>query len=168
MKEEIMKSFKNLVTVGAMVIGSFVGVANASQAIVFDQPLNNWDEEVSAGFGVNRELGRAWIEVGLRGRNLGEEATPETVVPKAVEGLYYDAARKQVLYRSGAETVVCAEDATFLLSTSLKSTGQCLLSPRTEQRKIDDGFNIREQSVAKVTFEAATATAAMAAKTVAK
>ncbi len=78
----------------------------------------------------------------------------QEVISKQVEGLYYDSARKQVLYRTGNETVVCAEDATFLWSTSLKSTGQCLLTPRTEQRKIDDGFSIRERSVAKVVFEA--------------
>jgi len=64
-----------------------------------------------------------------------------------------------VLYRTGAETVVCAEDATFLWRTYLKRTGHCLLSPRTEQRKIDDGFGIREQSVAKVIFEAQTSLA---------
>jgi hypothetical protein len=154
-----MKSFKNSVTIGALVIGSFVGVANAAQLTVFEQPLNNWNEEVSADFAANRELGRAWIEVGLTTPSLGEEGPTREVISKAVEGLYYDSARKQVLYRSGAETIVCAEDASFLWSTYLKSTGQCLLIPRTEQRKLDDGFNTRERSVAKVVFEPLTSPA---------
>src|SRR5262249_36745098 len=68
-------------------------------------------------------------------------------------GLYYDSARKQVLYRTASEPIVCAEDATFLWTTHLKSTGQCLLKPRTEQRKVDDGFNVREQAVAQVFLE---------------
>ena len=51
------------------------------------------------------------------------------------------------------------KDATFLWRTYVKRTGHCLLSPRTEQRKIDDGFGIREQSVAKVIFEAQTSPA---------
>jgi hypothetical protein len=151
-----MKSLRNTATIGALVIGSFVGVANAAQLIVFEQPLNNWNEEVSAGFAANRELGRAWIEVGLTTRALGSEPAMPEVIQRAVEGLYYDPARKQVLYRTGAETIVCAEDAILFWSTYLKSTGQCLLTPRTEQRKIDDGFSVREQSVAKVAFESLT------------
>ncbi len=154
-----MKSFRNRVTIGALVIGSFVGVANAAQVIVFEQPLNNWGEEVSADFAANRELGRAWIEVGLTTRSLGEEPPTQEVIQKPVEGLYYDSARKQVLYRTGTEMIVCAEDATLFWRTYLKSTGQCLLTPRTEQRKIDDGFSIRERSVAKVVFEALTSPA---------
>ena len=154
-----MKSFRSRVAIGALVIGSFVGVANAAQLIVFDQPLNNWNEEVSADFAANRELGRAWIEVALTTPARGEEGPTQEVIPKAVEGLYYDAARKQVLYRTGTETIVCAEDAAFLWRTYLKSTGQCLLTPRTEQRKVDDGFSIRERSVGKVVFEAPTSPA---------
>jgi hypothetical protein len=76
------------------------------------------------------------------------------VISKTVEGLSYDPARKQVLYRTATESVVCAEDARFLWSTYLKATGQCLLTPFYEQRKVDDGFRIREQSVAKVVLEA--------------
>jgi hypothetical protein len=154
-----MKLFTSRVAIGALVIGSFVGVANAAQLIVFEQPLNNWREEVSADFAANRELGRAWIEVELTTRALGEEGPTQEVIPKAVEGLYYDSARKQVLYRTGTETIVCAEDAVFLWRSYLKSTGQCLLTPRTEQRKMDDGFSIRERSVGKVVFEALTSPA---------
>ena len=154
-----MKSFRNRVVIGALVIGSFVGVANAGQLIVFEQRLNYWNEGVSADFGVHRELGRAWIEVGLTSRPLGSEPLTQEVIQKAVEGLYYDSARKQVLYRTGTETIVCAEDATFFWRTYLKSTGRCLLTPRTEQRKMDDGFSIRERSVAKVVFEALTSPA---------
>ena len=153
-----MKTFRSRVSMGALVIVSFVGVANAGQIIVFEQPLDP-NEEVSANFAANRELGRAWIEVALTTRSLGEEGPTQDIISKAVDGLYYDSTRKQVLYRTGAETIVCAEDATFLWNTSLKSTGQCLLSPRTEQRKLDDGFTIHERSVAKVVFEPLTSSA---------
>jgi hypothetical protein len=153
-----MKSFRNRVTTAALVMFSFVGVANATQVIVFEQPLNP-NEEVSADFAANRELGRAWVEVALRARSLGEEGPTQEIVSKAVDGLYYDSARKQVLYRTGTETIVCAEDATFLWNTYLKSTGQCLLTPRTEQRELDDGFNTSQRSVAKVVFEPLTSPA---------
>jgi hypothetical protein len=155
-----MKLFTNKLTMCAWVVASFVGVADAAPVIVFEAPLDNWNQEVSADFAANRELGRAWIDVQLKStHSLGEEVLQGEVIPKAVEGLYYDSARKQVLYRTATETVVCAEDATILWSTYLKNTGQCLLISRTEQRKIDDGFNIRERTVAKVVFEAQTSSA---------
>jgi hypothetical protein len=138
----------------ALSVVSFVGVADAAQVIVFEAPIDNWNQRISAGFAANRELGRAWVDIAVETSPGGEEPPQSQVISKAVEGLYYDSARKQVLYRAAGETVVCAEDFTFLWSTSLRSTGQCLLIPRTEQRKTDDGFNIREQTVAKVVFEA--------------
>ena len=139
----------------ALLVVPLAGTANAAQQIVFEAPLENRGQEVSANFAVNRELGRAWIEVQVETPYQGEEPSVGEVISKAVEGLHYDPARKQVVYRNGTETVVCAEDATFLWRTYLKNTGQCLLTPRSEQRQVDDGFNIRNQTVAKVVFEAA-------------
>src|SRR5215471_13333928 len=155
-----MESFRKMLTMSALLAVSFVGAADAAQVIVFEAPLDNWNKVVSADFVANRDLGRAWIDVQVESSNpLGEEPPEREVTSKAVEGLYYDSARKQVLYRTATETVVCAEDTTFLWSTYLKRTGQCLLTPRTEQHKVDDGFRIREQTVAKVVFEAQTSSA---------
>jgi hypothetical protein len=150
-----MKWFTNKSAVCALVVASFVGVSDAAQVIAFEAPLDDWNRGVSANFAVNRDLGRAWIDVQLELTNpIGEELSEPSVISKTLEGLYYDSARKQLLYRTATETVVCAEDATFLWSTYLKNTGQCQLSSRTEQRKMDDGFEIRERTVAKVVFEA--------------
>jgi len=154
-----VKSFRNKLTVVGLVVGSFLGVANAAPIIVFEAPLDNWHQEVSADFAVNRELGRAWIDVKVTTESLSEAPPTEEVIMKMVEGLYYDSAHKQVLYRSASEPIVCAEDATFLWKTYLKSTGQCLLNPRTEQRKVDDGFSTVDKTVAQVVFDAQTLTA---------
>ncbi len=154
-----MKSFRNKLTMGALVVGSFLGVANAAPVIVFEAPLDNWHQQVSADFAVNRKLGRAWIDVKVTTESLGEEPPKKEVIMKMVEGLYYDSAHKQVLYRTASEPIVCAEDATVLWMTYLKSTGQCLLNPRTEQRKVDDGFDTREQTIAQLVFDAQTPTA---------
>ncbi len=156
-----MKLFANKLTMYALMVASFVGVADAAPVIVFEAPLDNWNQEVSAEFAANRQLGRAWIDVQVE--LINEELLEREVTSKAVEGLYYDTARKQVLYGTATETVVCAEDATFLWRTYLKSTGQCLLSSRREQRKMDDGFKIRERTVAKVVFEAQTSSASQQA-----
>lgn len=150
-----MKLFKHKLVLSALMAVSFVRGADAAQVIAFEAPLDAWNREVSATFAANRELGRAWIDVQLQPTNpIGEELSVPQVVSKVVEGLYYDPARKQVLYRTATQTIVCAEDATFLWSTYLRNTGQCRLISRTEQRKVDDGFNIGEQTVAKVVLEA--------------
>ena len=153
-----MKSFRNKLAMVGLVVGSFLGAANAAPIIVFEAPLDNWHQEVSADFGVNRELGRAWIDVKLTTDSFSEAPPTEEVIMKMVEGLYYDSAHKQVLYRTASGPIVCTEDTTFLWSTQLKSTGQCLLNERTEQRKVDNGFETREQSLAQVVFDAQTPT----------
>jgi hypothetical protein len=148
-----MKSFRNNLATCALVLSS-AGVANAKQLIVFEAPVDGWRKEVSADFAVNRELGRAWIDVQLESTDPGEESPSQQVISKTVEGVYYDPARKQVLYRTATESIVCAEDATFLWRTYLKPTGRCQLTPLYERRNVDDGFRIRGQTLAKVAFEA--------------
>jgi len=148
-----MNSLRNKLTMCALVVASFGGVADAAQITVFEAPLDNLNQEVSADFAADRERGRAWIDVQLETDLVGEGTPGREVISKAVAGLFYDSARKQVLYRTAAGTVVCAQDATFFWRTYLRSTGQCLLTPTSEQRKMDDGFKVREQTVAKVVFE---------------
>jgi hypothetical protein len=148
-----MKSLTNKLTLCVLVVGCSVGVADAATVLVFEAPLDNWGQDVSADFAVDRELGRAWVDVVLTTNTQGDEPVTREASPRHIDGLYYDAARKQVLYRSASETIVCAEDSTFLWRTYLKSTGSCLFSPRIEKRKIDDGFHIHEKNIAKVVFE---------------
>ncbi len=155
-----MKSLRSKF-VGALVgVGAFVGVANAQQVIVFEGPFDTSNQKISANFAVNCELGRAWIDVQIRPTFYYGEGLPEpTVIMTRVDGLFYDSARKQVLYQTGAEPIVCAEDATFLLTTYLKNTGQCQLTSSTRQRNVDDGFNLQGETVAKVVFDAQTSSA---------
>src|SRR5262249_40306278 len=152
-----MNASRNTLTIAGLAIGLLIGAANASQITVFEGPHDSWRQEISADFGVNRELGRAWVDVQIQpSKVLGEELPQPEVIMRLVDGLYYDSMRKQVLYRTGTESIVCAEDATLLWSTYLKSTGNCRLTASTEQRKIDDGFNVHEQTVGRVVFDAQT------------
>jgi len=155
-RKKIMKSLSKLV--GALVVG-FVGVANAEQVIVYEAPLDNSNQQISADFAVNRKLGRAWVDVEVQPSMSGSEPLFIPPVERQVDGLYYDSARKQVLYRTAAGPIVCAEDATTLGETYLKDTGNCRLIRSTEQRSFDDGFDVREEPVAKVVFDAQTSTA---------
>jgi hypothetical protein len=149
-----MKSLRSKL-VGALVgIGAFIGVANAEQVVVYEAPLGG--STVSAGFAVNRDLGRAWVDVQVQSGPGGSEPQFNPPIERRVDGLYYDSARKQVLYRTASGPIVCAEDATALWATYLKSTGNCRLIPGSEQRTIDDGIEVREQTVSRVVFDVQT------------
>src|SRR5262249_34388311 len=85
--EEIMSSFRNKVTMSALMVASLGAVADAEQLIVFEAPFDGWRKEVSANFAVNRELGRAWIDVQMESPSQGEEAPNREVISKVVDGL---------------------------------------------------------------------------------
>src|SRR5215813_9696592 len=147
-----MKSLRSKL-VGALVgVAGGIGVANAEQVIVYEA-VGGSSQLVSASFAVKRELGRAWVDVQVQSSASSGEPVLYPPIEKHVDGLYYDSARKQVLYRTATGPIVCAEDATALWATYLKSTGNCRLIPITEQRKIDDGFDVREQTVARVVLD---------------
>jgi len=147
-----MKSLRSKL-VGALVgVAGLIGVANGEQVMVYES-VGGSSQLVSASLAVNRELGRAWVDVQVQSGATSSEPAFDPPIEKQVDGLYYDSARKQVLYRTATGPIVCAEDETALWATYLKSTGNCRLIPITEQRKIDDGFDVREQTVARVVFD---------------
>ncbi len=117
---------------------------------VFERPIYNRD--LTASFEVDRQHGQGWIEVKLTPHTYFEftDSIPE-VVRRNLDGLYYDAARRELIYRSGTRSVVCAEDSHFLGTPTLKETGQCKLRVSTEERAVDNGL---KQTVSTVLFEA--------------
>jgi hypothetical protein len=110
------------------------------------------DEYVAANFGVDRSLGRAWIEVGAE--PWLDQRQWAIIARKSLKGLYYDADRKAVIYQNGANETICAEDWKFLLSTSLKSTGNCDIQVSSATRNVDDGFTVNKEPVTTVSFVA--------------
>jgi hypothetical protein len=141
------------VALGALYLPVALAAQGTISKTIFERSLQN--EDISAHFDVNRDLGRAWVEVDLTQDLPGSYIVthePE-VFPRAVDGLYYDQASKQVIYRNGTNRVVCAEDSTVLWGKSLKETGQCPLSVTSETRHVDDGFNGHEETVGKVVLE---------------
>jgi len=145
-----MKSLRSKLVGAFLGVGAVIGAANAEQVIVYEAPLDSSSQAISADFAVNRKLGRAWVDVQVQPVPIGSE--PQFVLPieRHVDGLYYDSARKQVLYGTATGPIVCAEAG----PTYLKSTGNCRLIPSAEQRIIDDGFGVHEQTIARVVLDA--------------
>ncbi len=159
MKRRLSRTFWGAaLAAGALYLPSAQAAKGATSKTVFESELQ--DQELTANFDVNRDLGRAWIDVKLIPYNQGDDAPDPQVFNEAVDGLYYDQASKQVIYRNGKTRVVCAEDSSFLWTTSLKETGQCRLNVSSEARKVDDGFHVRDETVGKVVFEVSSSPAA--------
>jgi hypothetical protein len=74
-------------------------------------------------------------------------------IMKKVDGLYYDSGARQVLYRLGDRSIVCAEDSTFLFIAVMKTTGKCPLLVSSEERTVDNGFHLSKQNFVKVTLD---------------
>jgi hypothetical protein len=119
---------------------------------IFEKPIQ-YDDDISAHFNVNRDLGRAWVEVQLTPPIEGDGVPEPEVIKEAVNGLYYDRDTKQVIYQKGPTRTVCAEDSTFLWTTGLKETGQCPLRASSQTRKVDDGFDLEDTLIGKVVLE---------------
>jgi hypothetical protein len=134
--------------------GALIGVANAEQVVVYEGPADS-SQTISADFAVNRQLGRAWVDVQVQTIQIGSEPVFVAPTERQVAGLYYDPEQKQVLYRTATGPVVCAEDA----GAQLNPTGNCQLTPSTEQRTLDDGFHRREQQVARIVLDVRSAVA---------
>jgi len=149
-----MKSLPSKIVGALFGVGALVGVANAQQVIVYEAPVGDSIQAISADFAVNRNLGRAWVDVQVQPVQIGSEPQFTLPIERQIDGLYYDSARKQVLYQTATGSTVCAEDASTLGATHLKSTGNCRLIPSTEQRMVDDGFGVYKQTVARVVFDA--------------
>ncbi len=125
-KRKLSRTFWGMaLAAGALCLPAAQAAKGPISKTIFERELQ--DEELSAHFDVNRDLGRAWIDVQLTRYSEGDEAPYPTVFNEEVDGLSYDQASKQVIYRNGKTRVVCAEDSSFLWTTSLKETGQCRL-----------------------------------------
>ncbi len=156
-----MNAIKNKLGAGILFLGLAVGLpaaaASDSPGTDTDVKRNVYekvseDEYVAANFDVDRSLGRAWIEVAAA--PWLDQRQRAVIARKNLKGLYYDADRKAVIYQNGANETICAEDWKFLLSTSLKSTGNCDLQVTSATRNIDDGFTVAQEPVTTVTFVA--------------
>ncbi len=117
---------------------------------VYQQPSS--DAYVTAHFGVNRTLGRAWVEVAAS-PSVDDQQT-DIVARKSLKWLYYDRERKAVVYRHGATETICAEDRSMPGGTSLRSSENCEILVSSAKRKVDGGFTVERVPMTTVTFVA--------------
>lgn len=143
-----MGSIRNAVISFVFLMFANAQLASAQSILLVEAPMED-ATEVTTKFEVNREQGRAWIQIDFFDAS-NEITSPSKSVRKAVEGLSYDPSTKRVVHRIGADTIVCAEDAQFMWMTFLRPTGNCSIRVVTEERVADDGFETSTQRIARV------------------
>src|SRR5260370_42204757 len=82
--------------VGALFLSAAFAAPSTAGTIVFEKPLQS-EDLTAAHFDVNRQLGRAWIDVELTPKIIAE--APESArIPPRINGPYYRQPRKQRIY----------------------------------------------------------------------
>lgn len=140
---------KKLIAVIALV---FSAVAIADSAMIYETRASGVDELLPE-FEINKELGRAWVNVVER-QYWGDDSTyhDNRVL---VEGLSYDANEKVVIFeKADGERVVCSKHYNrrwvIDIGGSLNDTGKCKFSVKSHIVEVDNGFEINKVKMLQV------------------
>lgn len=135
----------NRIAITALALGLSLSAATAVAAEagpIFVAPISAAEASKSKRFGINPELGRAWVEIDVYFAQ-SESAESYRV---AVPGLSYDKNSSQVVYDAEGKQVVCAnvrETGSWIFkSQRIEATGNCELTRKHVKVPIDDGFAV--------------------------
>jgi hypothetical protein len=129
---------KRLIAVFALALST---VAAAEPTLIFETK-NHSDYGVETTFEVNKELGRAWVNVSLS-ESWGDDTTYDDTRVK-VEGLSYDAETKSIVLNRNGETIVCGviynRRWVIDIGGSVRQTKRCTFTVKKFNVTEDDGF----------------------------
>lgn len=124
----------------------FIGThasATEDSTKIFNTPTPSF-QSASKTFAINRELGRAWVEITLHTSFDDNSATHQVNVP----GLSFDTATSAVVFKAEDKTIECAtvkERGRWLFKhTIIEPTGRCELTHKYVNVPVDNGFVIEE------------------------
>ena len=125
---------------------------------ILDTRVNSFDD-ASKSYAINRELGRAWIEVTLTVQPSGDDSVAPDVIRVQVPGLGFDAAASAVVFRANdGQAVKCAQvtqkQRLFSKQDVIEPTGHCELIRKYVTVPIDDGFVVEQVQRFEVHFKA--------------
>lgn len=107
--------------------------------------------KVDASYGINEEMGRAWVELAVH-TSTDVDSSPDYVRVK-VPGM--SIVGGSVVLDVDGQQVECAKirPVGIFRYRMAKATGNCQVKSRTERRIEDDGFNTRKVTKLVVTLE---------------
>ncbi len=143
---------RKLIT-SVLMLAAVPAVVHASPLLVLEKQQESDSSSINAMFEVNRELGRAWVEIQISYPGQSGDDSIVEVIRKPVEGLSFDNATNSVVYSRGERSVVCANEKASLFHKYYAPTAECPIVISFENRMLDDGFNVSNQVVSKVVFD---------------
>jgi len=147
-----MNKEKKMKTLLAFAIALTSLVASAD-VIKLTEFKNNRDLELyRTTYRVNKELGRAWIEVTISDYKFDELHYSDVRVK--IPGLSYSADINGVVYNKNGEEIVCGTFYnarwTIDMGMSFKETGRCNITTNNYSKKVDDGYYIKDVKMTEV------------------
>lgn len=111
---------------------------------------------VETRFAADKELGRAWIVLTVKENPTLDSIAQAESVKVRVDGLSYDPVSGNITYEGpNKQKTVCAEQRRFFAARFFKKTRDCKINVAFDTRKVDDGFNLREERVANIVLDVA-------------
>lgn len=136
----------NRITAATLTLGLCMAsgtVAAADSTAIFKAPIGAHEASKSKTFGIDADLGRAWVEINVYHGRSEDSDTYRVAVP----GLRYDSGSGNVVYEAGAKQVVCAntQQSGFWVFKRQRvvATGDCELTRKYVNAPIDDGFSVQ-------------------------
>lgn len=138
---------KLLLTVALMTL-ALSASANSVVVYVASSSEMNSQSDVVGEFEINRDLGRAWVEVTVYPGD--SESLAETRRVK-VPGLSYNKVTRQIIFAKDGLQAVCANVKKRIFNTyAIKKTGQCKLTREFYTEEVDNGYEIERMNFFKI------------------
>lgn len=115
--------------------------AVAGEITFFDRPtMDHWRViSYTPAFAINKDLGRAWVEVDFLEMNEGPVTTAEKV---KIEGLSFNPTTSQIQLDVEGVQIICANVKINFWGTKIRPTGKCPFKQTTYSVQVDDGYEI--------------------------
>ena len=109
-------------------------------------------DRLTADFGINEEMGRAWVEVAIHSNYSSDDSGPSYDRVK-VPGL--SIVGGSVVLNNEGQQVECAKirSVGIFRTRVAKATGNCKFTTKVETRIADDGFETRKVRVTILSLE---------------
>lgn len=126
----------------ALLLSSF---ANAEEIKIFES-VNYRYQDARTNFEINKDLGRAWVNLGLEDRSFDEISYDRHRIQ--VEGLSFDRETNMVLLERDGQIIECGKLQklrwTPFKIMEVKPTGRCKFVVKHVKLSVDDGFEIKK------------------------
>lgn len=124
-------------------------LAQAVEVKVSETPADHFRPNAKATFEVNKEAGRAWIEVKMYDHEYGDAGAGASYTREKVPGLVYDQTSSTITLTHEGQVFECATVTRRWYGTIVRPTG-CMLQTKKVKLTYDDGYQTYKRDYVQV------------------